>query len=67
MMSLMKFWSALTFRKVVALRHFDGEVSYHIARHTPYGMTCNALGRKCLLLKGGGFKGPSWVDAWEIV
>jgi len=63
---LMKLWARVTMRKTVALLHHDGEVSYHIARKTPFGMECRALGRKCLLLSDGGLKGPSWIDRWEV-
>ncbi|MEI2416215.1 hypothetical protein V8Z80_08525 [Orrella sp. JC864] len=66
MVLLMKIWAAVTQRKIVALLHHDGEVSFHIARRTPFGMECKTLGRRCLLLKDGSVKGPSWVDAWEV-
>lgn len=67
MLILMRIRAAVTLQKVVALLHDDGEVSYHIARRTPYGMECRAFGSKCLLLSDGGFKGPSWVELWRAV
>jgi len=63
---VMKLLAAVMFRTLVALRHFDGEVTFHFARKTPFGFECKPLGRRCLLLRDGSVKGPSWVDEWAV-
>ncbi|GAA0531217.1 hypothetical protein GCM10009097_55800 [Pigmentiphaga daeguensis] len=62
---MLKIAAKLLRRQVVAIRHFDGVVTYHIARTTPFGMQCAVLGQKCLLLPDGSVIGASWVDEWR--
>ncbi len=63
----MEAWIAGLFgRKVVYLRHFDGQIEKKWASRTPFGLVCTSIGARCLLLEGGDVEGDaSWVDEWR--
>lgn len=66
MILLMHIFAKIMKRKVVVLLHYDGDVTYHTAQDTPFGMVCRVRGIKCLLLPGGSIRGPSWVEEWRL-
>lgn len=66
----MEKWIASLFgRRVVWLRDFDGELSKHWAKVTPFGLSCRRYlvlaETHCLLLPDGSVRGPSFVDEWR--
>ena len=56
--------------KVVALLDIDGEVTFRLARPTPYGLVCFRMSRvfqigRCLLCDDGRVHGAPYVKEWR--
>lgn len=62
---LLQFAALFTGNVVVAVQHFDHEVTYHMAYDDPFGMYCFINGHQTRLNEDGTVSGLSYVIRWK--